>query len=70
MARRCIHRQEKREQQWYSEPEWLAVMPRLPQQTRPLVEIASTEATLNGLLFVDADRKLNASKVNGAPERK
>jgi TPR repeat protein len=71
MARGCIDRREaKQETQWSRPPEWLAVTPRLPYQARPLVEIASTEAALNGLLFFDADRKLNASGTNGAPGRK
>ena len=70
MARGCIDRQEtKQEPQWTKPPEWLAVAPRLPTQARPLVEIASTEATLNGLLFFDADRKLKTSAANGAPGR-
>jgi hypothetical protein len=70
MARGCIDRREtKLEPRWYKGPEWLAVMPRLPYQARPVTEIASTEATLNGLLFFDADRKLKMSAANGAPGR-
>jgi TPR repeat protein/uncharacterized membrane protein YhaH (DUF805 family) len=70
MARGCIDRHEtKQEPRWYSSAEWLAVMPRLPSSTRPVAEIASTEATLNGLLFFDADRKLRTSAANGAPGR-
>jgi uncharacterized membrane protein YhaH (DUF805 family) len=70
MARGCIDRQEATpEPQWSKPPEWLAVVPRLPTPARPLVEIASAEATLNGLLFFDADRKLKTSAANGAPGR-
>lgn len=69
MARGCIDRQEaKQEPRWYKSPEWLAVMPRLPAPARPLLEIGSTEATLNGLLFYDADRKRNVNAAYGAPE--
>jgi uncharacterized membrane protein YhaH (DUF805 family)/TPR repeat protein len=71
MGRRCIDRQEGKQQpRWYGEPEWLVVTPRLPDQARPGLEIASTEAALNGLLFADADRKLNAGGANGTQERK
>jgi uncharacterized membrane protein YhaH (DUF805 family)/TPR repeat protein len=70
MARGCIDRQEtKQEPRWTRPPEWLAVVPRLPYQARPQMEIATTEATLNGLLFFDADRKLKVSAANGAPGR-
>jgi TPR repeat protein len=70
MARGCIDRREtKQEPQWAKAPEWLAVMPRLPSPARPVAEIASTEATLNGLLFFDADRKLRTSAANGEPGR-
>jgi hypothetical protein len=69
MARGCIDRKEaKQEPRWYKSPEWLAVMPRLPAPARPLLEIGSTEATLNGLLFYDADRKRNVNAAYGAPE--
>jgi uncharacterized membrane protein YhaH (DUF805 family) len=62
MARGCIDRKETRQEpRWYSAPEWLAVVPRLPAPARPVVEIGSTEATLNGLLFFDADRKLKSA---------
>jgi uncharacterized membrane protein YhaH (DUF805 family) len=67
MARQCIDRQEAAQQpRWYREPEWLVVTPRIPYQARPMLEIASTEAALNGFLFFDADRKLNANTTNGA----
>jgi TPR repeat protein/uncharacterized membrane protein YhaH (DUF805 family) len=71
LARGCIDRQEtKQEPQWSKPPEWLAVVPRLPTQARPPAEIASTEATLNGLLFFDADRSLKASPANAASGRR
>ena len=71
MARECLDRQEvKQEPRWYRQPEWLVMTPRLPYQSRPILEIASTEAVLNGLLFFDADRKLNGSAANGTPVRK
>jgi hypothetical protein len=45
--------------------EWLVVTPRLPRQTRPTLDISATAADLNGLLFMDADRRLNAGATNG-----
>jgi uncharacterized membrane protein YhaH (DUF805 family) len=67
MARQCIDRQEaKQEPRWYREPEWLVVTPRVPYQARPMLEIASIEAALNGFLLFDADRRLNANAANGA----
>jgi TPR repeat protein len=54
-ARNCIDRQEQQQgQRWYREAEWLMVVPRLPRQARPRLEIASTEAALKGLLNFDA----------------
>jgi hypothetical protein len=70
-ARQCLDRQEvKQEPRWYREPEWLAVVPRIPHQARPMVEIATAEAALNGFLLFDADRKLNGSAAKSAPVRK
>jgi TPR repeat protein/uncharacterized membrane protein YhaH (DUF805 family) len=70
-ARDCIDRQEQQEEpRWYREPEWLVVTPRLPRQVRPMLDIASTEAALNGLLFFDADRKLSENTPSDAARRK
>jgi uncharacterized membrane protein YhaH (DUF805 family)/TPR repeat protein len=70
-ARDCIDRQEQQEgPRWYREPEWLMVTPRLPRQARPMLDIASTEAALNGFLFFDADRKLSENTPNEAARRK
>jgi TPR repeat protein len=71
LARNCIDRQEAPdEHQWYSQPEWLVVTPRLPGQARPILQIEATEAMLKGLLFFDADRQLNATAANGTPGRR
>lgn len=70
-ARDCIDRREQQQEpRWYRDPEWLAVTPRLPYQARPRLEIASTEAALKGLLFFDADRKLNETAPGNAAGRK
>ena len=60
LARDCIDRQEQQQEaRWSREAEWLVVTPRLPRQARPTLDVASTEATLRGFLFFDADRKLS-----------
>jgi hypothetical protein len=66
LARQCIDRKEPdHEPQWYDPVEWLVVTPRLPRQIRPTLDISATAADLNGLLFMDADRRLNAGATNG-----
>jgi len=66
LARQCIDRKEPdHEPQWYDPVEWLVVTPRLPRQMRPTLDISATAADLNGLLFMDADRRLNAGATNG-----
>jgi uncharacterized membrane protein YhaH (DUF805 family)/TPR repeat protein len=70
-ARRCIDRKDgDQEPMWHREAEWLVVTPRLLRQTRPLLDIASTEAALNGFLFFDADRKLRENTPGNAAGRK
>lgn len=70
-ARDCIDRHEQQQEpRWYRELEWLVVTPRLPRQARPMLDIASTEAALNGLLFFDADRKLSENTPSDAARRK
>jgi hypothetical protein len=60
LARQCIDRREPPVPPlWYSHREWLVVAPRLPRERRPVLQIASTSALLNGLLFFDQDRRLN-----------
>jgi hypothetical protein len=62
LARRCIDRkEERRDPVWSDRAEWLVVTPRLRLQARPTLEIASTAAILNGLLFFDADQRIAAS---------
>ena len=63
LARRCIDRKgERRDPVWFDGAEWLVVAPRLRLQTRPALEIASAAATLNGLLFFDADQRIAVSR--------
>jgi hypothetical protein len=65
LARRCIDRkEERRDSVWFDQPEWLVVTPRLTLQRSPTLEIGATAAALNGLLFFDADQKLQST--NGA----
>jgi TPR repeat protein len=62
-ARQCTERKEVRnEPAWFEQAEWLVVMPRYYLQSRPILEIDATAAALNGLLFFDADRKMNAAE--------
>jgi hypothetical protein len=62
-ARRCIDRRDDyREPSWFEQPEWLVVTPRYYRKYRPTLEIDTTRAALNGLLFFDADRRLNAAE--------
>jgi len=71
LARDCIDRQEQQQEpRWYREPEWVMVTPRLPRQARPVLDIASTEAVLNGFLFFDRDRKLSENTPSGPAGRK
>lgn len=59
-ARRCIDRKEdQRDPQWFDQTEWLVVMPRLYSHRRPTLEIDATAASLNGLMFFDADKHLS-----------
>jgi len=62
-ARQCTERkEEQRDPVWFDPPEWLVVMPRLYLHRRPTLEIETTAAVLNGFLFFDADRRLNAAE--------
>jgi TPR repeat protein len=70
-ARNCIDRQEQQQgQRLYREAEWLMVVPRLPRQARPMLEIDSTKAALNGFLIFDANRKLSQNTPSDAAPRK
>jgi hypothetical protein len=62
LARACVDNVETtRAATWHDGPEWLAYQPRRRDHIRPVLEIASTKAELNGLLFFDADRQINAT---------
>jgi TPR repeat protein len=62
-ARQCIDRKEVRNDPvWFDQAEWLVVTPRYYLQSRPTLEIEATAGALNGLLFFDADRNVNAAE--------
>ena len=67
MARACIDRKETgRAPTWHDDREWLALAPAHRTMQRPHLVIANTQADLNGLLFLDADRQLGLTGKGGA----